>query len=57
VGIRIPSRWLGRKLIFITAKLLKLIRITNADGRVSSAQLAQSRLLAAAGFVSEEYLL
>jgi len=47
VGIRIPSRWLGRKLIFITAKLQKLSRITIADGLYSSAQLAQSRMLAA----------
>ena len=48
VGIRIPFARLA--VAFknnITAKLLKLIRITNAEWLYSSAQLAQSRLLPA----------
>jgi hypothetical protein len=42
---------LGRTLIFITANLQKLIRITNTDGRYSSAQLAQSHVLPAVNFL------
>jgi hypothetical protein len=42
---------LGRNLIFYTAKLLQLRRITNGDVRYSSAPIAQMRMLAA-GFIS-----
>src|SRR5258708_3707632 len=42
---------LGRNFYFITAKLLKLIRITNVDWLYSSAQLLQSQLLGADFFI------
>jgi len=45
VGNKNSVSSLGRNFSFITAKLLQLIRIINVEGRYSSAQLAQSRLL------------
>jgi len=41
LGILCFYRSLGRNFIFITAKLLQLSRITNADGRYSAAPMAQ----------------
>ena len=47
-AVRDPVAWLGRNFCLLTAKLQKIIRITKVEWRYSSAQLAQSRLLAAA---------
>ena len=57
LGIRIPAVRLAvpkgsvrDNFCVLTAKLLKLIRITNADGQYSSAPIAQMLMLAAGLF-------
>ena len=47
VRLAVPKGSVRDNFCVLTAKLLKLIRITNADGLCSSTQLAQSQMLVA----------